>query len=354
MARLRKTLPKNFEELLNQGDIDELKAVLEKCELYAYSGYSKKTALFFPNIPDELVRYLVQEKGMKINHPDIYGTTPLHKQAEYGSKNLELFIELGANMDAVTKTDKETPLHVASYRHHVDAVKTLIAHGAKINAKNWQRNNPLEAMLRSCPNMDIEKVADIAEIFLNQGMKINNKMKEQVQRIGKNFEFYKADFNPDYLEVTEQGLNKLYQLFSVPPVPPLKRHNGISKITVINGTWPKQHNALWELLVPGRGQANTVQGEVIRISGRVAREVMDNGGMNWDNEYRKMLKYLLDCFAEGNPLTEKELKEAQYIGKLISHSGEADDEPERLMELAVKWVAQNTEPIQLGEVEYKR
>ncbi len=137
-------------------------------------------------------------------------------------------------------------------------------------------------------------------------------------------------------------------------MPPLKRHNGISKITVINGTWPKQHNALWELLVPGRGQANTVQGEVIRISGRVAREVMDNGGMNWDNEYRKMLKYLLDCFAEGNLLTEKELKEAQYIGKLISHSGEADDEPERLMELAVKWVAQNTEPIQLGEVEYKR
>ncbi len=62
MAKLRKTLPKNFEELLNQGDIDELKAVLDKCELYAYSGYSKKTALFFPNIPDELVRYLTQDR----------------------------------------------------------------------------------------------------------------------------------------------------------------------------------------------------------------------------------------------------------------------------------------------------
>lgn len=354
MARLRKTLPKNFEELLNQGDIDELKAVLEKCELYAYSGYSKKTALFFPNIPDELVRYLVQEKGMKINHEDKYGTTALYEQAEYGSKNLELFIELGANINAVTKTSKQTPLHAASYRHHADAVKTLIAHGAKINARNWQGDNPLEEMLRSCANINIEEAAEIAEIFLNHGMKISNKMKEQVQRIGKNFEFYKADFNPDYLEATEQGLNKLYQLFSVPPVPPLKRHDGSSKITVINGTWSKQHSALWELLVPGRGQADTVQGEVIRISGKVAYEVMDNGGINWDSEYRKMLKYLLDCFAEGNPLTEEELKEARYIGKLISHSGEADDEPERLMELAVKWVSQNTEPIQLGEVEYKR
>lgn len=354
MAKLRKTLPKNFEELLNQGNIDELKAVLEKCELYAYSGYSKKTALFFPNIPDELVRYLVQEKGMKINHQDKYGTTALYKQAEYGSKNLELFIELGADINAVTNTDKQTPLHAASYRHHADAVKTLIAHGAKINAKNWQRNNPLEEMLCSCANINIEEVAAIAEIFLNRGMKISDKMKEQVQRIGRNFEFYKADFNPDYLEAAEQGLNKLYQLFSVPPAPPLKRHDGMSKITVINGTWPKQHNALWELLVPGRGHADTVQGEVIRISGRVAHEVMDNGGINWDSDYRKMLKYLLNCFAEGNPLTEEELKEARYIGKLISHSGEADDEPERLMELAVKWVSQNTEPIQLEEVEYER
>ncbi len=354
MAKLRKTLPKNFEELLNQGDIDELKAVLDKCELYAYSGYSKKTALFFPNIPDELVRYLTQEKGVKINHQDKYGTTALYHQAEYGSKNLKLFIELGADINAVTATDKQTPLHAAAYGYHADAVQTLISHGARMNVKNWKKNNPLEEMLCSCPNMYIEKAVEIAEIFLSNGMKISDKMKEQVQRIGRKFEFYKADFNSDYLEEAEQGLNKLYQLFSVPPVSPLKRHDGISKITVINAAWPKQHNALWELLVPGRGHADTIQGEVIRISGKVAHEVMDNGGINWDNDYRKMLKYLLNCFSLGNALTKPELDEAQRMGKLISHSGEADDEPERLMELAVKWVSQNTQPIQLGEVEYER
>lgn len=354
MAKLRKTLPKDFQDMMDTGDVEQIKSILEKCELYAYSGYGKDTALFFRNVPDELVRYLVLEKGMDINHLNEYGRTALHQQAEYGSKNLELFIELGADMHATTKLQGNTPLHDAAERHQADAVRTLLAHGADMNAANWQDENPLEAMLHYCRNADIERTAITAKIFLDEGMQINDKMKAFVKKIGEDFEFYRDNFNPDYLEDAENGLNQLYTLFSVPPVPPLKRYDGKSPITVIKGPWYKQHDALWKLLVPGSGQAKTVQGEVIRISGKVAYEVMDNGGMNWDSDYRKMVKYLLESFSTANPLTENELTEAKQIGQLISRFGQADNEPERLMELAVKWVKQNPEPIEIGTVEYRR
>ncbi|WP_437368343.1 hypothetical protein [Maribacter litoralis] len=39
----RKTLPKNFKELLENNSIEELILVLKKCNIDAYGGYSKKT-----------------------------------------------------------------------------------------------------------------------------------------------------------------------------------------------------------------------------------------------------------------------------------------------------------------------
>ena len=43
----RVTLPKNFEELINNGDIEGLKALYEKCELHAsYDGrFGKNTVV---------------------------------------------------------------------------------------------------------------------------------------------------------------------------------------------------------------------------------------------------------------------------------------------------------------------
>lgn len=354
MAKLRKTLPKDFQELLNNGDIEQIKAVLEKCELYAYSGYSKNTALFFNNIPDELVRYLVLEKGMDINYKNTYGSTAFQNQIVYRGKNLELFIELGADIQTEKNLVKETPLHDAANWHNEEAVRLLLAHGAKLDAKDFHQENPLETMLHQCRNVDILQVAVISKIFLDAGVKISDKMKAYVKKIGENFEFHRENFNPDSLECTENSLKQLYELFSVSPVSPLNRHDGRTQITVIEGPWYKQHDALWKLLVLGSGHAKTIQGEVIRISGKVAYEVMDNGGMNWDSDYRKMVKFLVECFASANPLVEEEKNEAKKIEQLISRFGKADNEPERLMELAVKWVAQNPEPMEIGTVQYRR
>src|SRR5262249_25453552 len=46
-------------------------------------------------------------------------------------------------------------------------------------------------------------------------------------------------------------------------------------------TYWTEHARLWDELVPPSGPAATVQGEVIRIVGKLTREAYTNGNINW-------------------------------------------------------------------------
>ena len=118
----------------------------------------------------------------------------------------------------------------------------------------------------------------------------------------------------------------------------------------------EQHHALWEFLVPISGKCFTVQGEVIRITGRVDNESKGNGGVNWDTEYRKMLKALLEFFGQGNTLTEEDMQVTQQAINSINSCKACGcwDATDKLKELAVKWVKQNPTPISLNNVNYQR
>ena len=117
--------------------------------------------------------------------------------------------------------------------------------------------------------------------------------------------------------------------------------------------WQAQHNELWGLLIPSKGHAKTVQGEVVRITGKVAYEILDNGGINWDNQLRQMLKSLNHYFSLGTPLHPAARQEARALTKEL-HDGNGGDEPVRLCELAVHWVLSNPNPIALEQPAYKR
>lgn len=76
----RKTLPTDFELLLERGTMAELKAVFDVCELNARGGYSKETALAFDKCPDDLARWLAAQ-GADLSATDTWGNTPLHSRA---------------------------------------------------------------------------------------------------------------------------------------------------------------------------------------------------------------------------------------------------------------------------------
>lgn len=350
MGRKRKTLPKNFDELIEAGDITALKEVFARCELDARFGYSKSTALSF-NIPNELFRWLV-EQGADINAGDNYGRTALHKHASSWWGSCELLLELGAEIEALDYQN-ETPLFAAAGSFKSNAVQTLVANAANLSAENKMKQTPLEKALAMCRNIDIVHMAEVADILLNAGATVTQKMKDSVKRIGDVFEFHREGFNKEYLIETDEALYRLYELFDVPPVGKRKTHDGTSPITVSTKGWQAQHHELWNYLIPSQGHANTVQGEVIRITGKVSYEVLDNGGINWDNEFRQMLKCLNHYFSLGTPLHPTELQEAATLVKEL-HNGHGSDEPARLCEMAVQWVLKNPKPITMERPDYKR
>lgn len=354
MTKKRVTLPKEFKDLMDEGNIEALKAVYDRCELTAHDGrFSLCTPLHMGGVPDELVIWLV-EKGLDINIPDYYGATPLYRQAILGRDTVKLLCELGADIEKPNRYG-DTPLHMAAEFFHPKTVKFLINKGANVNVENDMGRTPLASVLMVCRGIYIAQTAEIASMLLEAGAKKTSAMKEKVENIGKDFEFHRESIHPDYIEAADKGLTKLYELFDVKPVEKRITHDGVSPIKLVEGSWEEQYEELWSFLIPSSGPAKTVQGEVIRIPGRVRDELDRNGGVNWDRDYRKMLQALPQYLSLGIPLSDQELEETKELIAQV-HGKDFDDEPrlDRLCQLAIAWIKQNPEPLLLEKTSYKR
>lgn len=369
MKAKKKTLPKDFEELLKTGDVAAIKVVFEKSDVNARGGFFKSTALAFNELPDDVARWLVGQ-GADIEAASNYGTTPLHDRAGHWQGKIDILLELGADVNS-SDIRGDTPLHKAALVGNVRTARILLEHGARIDATNNSELTPLELALLRCSH--IKQLAEMAELllaaqpyqktgfrsfssrFLERGKKcddrISSKMRDFVERIGRDFEFSRGDFNPESRDATSAALDKLYALFDVSPVPRRNVHDGKSPIVAKTAKWEDRHQELWELLVPSSGAANTVQGEVIRISGRIERELDGNGGINWDAEFKQMADALLTHLGSGNPLPPSKLKDATTI---VSEVKRKYGDTRRLSELAVEWVELNPKPAALPAPSYSR
>lgn len=287
----KKRLPKDFESQLEAGNLKELTALFETHDIDARGGDSKQTALAFDQCPDDLTRWLV-ESGADLAAEDTYGETPLHARSRGRMGRIQILLDLGADVHHGEKR-QGTPLHAAAVTCDFKTAKLLLRHGARVDALNRDGETPLARALARCSNMLIPAMSAFAELLLSAGARRTPEMKKWVTRIGTNFEFHRAGFNPDFLEETSAGLEKLYKLFGVDPVARRVVHDGKTPIVARSSSWQDQHQELWELLVPSRGAAATVQGEVIRITGKIHRELEVNGGANWDREFGKMAQAFL-------------------------------------------------------------
>ena len=349
MAKKKKTLPANFYELIEAKDLDALKAVFNECELNAYDRRSfKKPALSFYEIPLELMDWLIAQ-GADINIKDEYDRTPLHYHAQVNNvEKVALLLERGADIEAQDKY-KNTPLHFAEY--NAEVAQLLIEKGADIKAKDNRGHNVMERLLSRLYSGYIERAVKAAEIYLKAGLKPTKYAKEQVTRVGEDFEFHREDSDTEWVEKREEALQQLYKLFDVPPVPRRIQHDGKSAIILAGDTWEERYEQAWTLLVPSSGSAITVQGEVVRIAGRVNDELLRNAMGNWNKEYHKMLTAISGYLQQENSLSESELAEVADIQKHILEDDGTGSQ--RLCELATAWVVQNPKPIALGKVNYK-
>ena len=110
----------------------------------------------------------------------------------------------------------------------------------------------------------------------------------------------------------------------------------------------RQYGELWDLLVPDSGQCRTLQGEVIRIAGRVGHEVYDNGGINWDRSFGKLLDQYLSVVRSGLPMPPSSVARAEAaVASLKGRSMNTGDVDE-ITKLAVEWVRLNPVLVELN------
>lgn len=347
----KKLLPKDFEAMLKKRSLTDLKALFDTCDVNARGSYNKQTALAFPECPDKLAHWLV-ENGADLHAVDQFGDTPLHARACHWKVRIEVLLELGADANHGDGQNAHgTPLHAAAGSYRVATAGLLLQHGARVNALTEDRQTPLEYALERCSNINIADMAALAELLLEAGARKTPAMKESVARIGTDFEFHRSNFNAKFLKATSAGLDKLYVLFGVPPAHRRVLHDGKAPIVARSARWQDQHQELWELLVPSSGAARTVQGEVVRIAGRIHDEFERNGGANWDHEYKRMADAFLVHVSSGKPLAESLLTEAR---KIVAKIKRKNGDTRRLCELGVKWIARNPKPRKLPSPDYER
>ena len=87
-------------------------------------------------------------------------------------------------------------------------------------------------------------------------------------------------------------------------------------------TEKEEFQSFWDLLVPPKGKAETVQGEVIRIAGRIEYEFLDNGCINWDEDFKKMLDAFLRYVQLGNGFSGDDLSSAELLVHLLKDNGD--------------------------------
>lgn len=105
---------------------------------------------------------------------------------------------------------------------------------------------------------------------------------------------------------------------------------------------------LWQTYVPKSGQAETVQGELIRAIERLKSEAQRNANMNWNKGHEILAKYIEDILMNSNIFNAKEKEKIKMdIKELLDFEYPKTENEiyDRLREKIIEWYFQNKEPI---------
>ena len=351
MAQKKKRLVEHFDLIIESGDFEAFKSVFEKCEIDAKvpGGKTTRNAFSFKNLTPKHIQFLI-DNGLEVNADCGYGYPAVYFHAS-NKENLKCLIENGADVNYAASNYRGNALTGACDTLNAEAVANLLEAGASVNVTDVFGRSLLDLTLQSCDNIYIPNAVRISEMLMAAGCEKTEKTDELVKNIGERFEFFRDSMSDELVDSLSEALDELYRLFGVTPVPRKKTYDGKSPISVSSAKWQEQYNELWQMLVPGSGKAKTVQGEMIRIVGRVTHEILDNGSMNWGSDFKLMLKSYSDFLKMNESLEPELVEEADKISRRISANSDKTD-LYRLSELTVKWVLANPDPIPLGNVEY--
>lgn len=112
------------------------------------------------------------EHGADTEARGAYGCTVLHKVAgarfEDDARSVDVLISGGAATKARNNKDR-TPLHCASYRLNLGAMRALLRSGADLRARDDDGRSPLQLAVSGVDLDAIARVADAVDLLLRRG-----------------------------------------------------------------------------------------------------------------------------------------------------------------------------------------
>lgn len=105
---------------------------------------------------------------------------------------------------------------------------------------------------------------------------------------------------------------------------------------------------LWQTYVPVRGQASTVQGELIRAVEKLRDEARRNGNVNWSDDHAVLVAYVRQTLLESGLFDTDARQEIERDARrlLEFECPATSEEPyDRLTDRVVEWSRAHPEPV---------
>lgn len=348
---LRKTLPADIEQIIASGDVEAVARAVERCEIGAYlrgSAYEPRL-MHFP-ASEEITDFLLA-RGEDINSRDRYGRTPIH--ARVRSRCLDqipMLIARGGDINARDTSD-QTALFGVVERFPVADLSQMIAWGADplvvADSRVYGKATLMEYALRQESLFDAPRALPVMRLLLSLGAPVGERVPVALRSMDRMRCTFVTHGLPDHLsqsrvDEASAALSELCALFGVEQRE-AQRAPVVGERLELDPSVPalRQHGELWDLLVPDSGQCQTLQGEVIRIAGRVGHEVYDNGGINWDRSFGKLLDQYLSVVRSGLPMPPDSVVRAEAAVASLKSRSMSHQAVDDITELAVAWVRLN-------------
>ena len=355
--RLRKTLPADIEQVIASGDVEAVARAVARCEIGAYlrgSAYEPRL-MHFP-ASEEITDFLLA-RGEDVNSRDRYQRTPIHARVQSRCLDqIPLLIARGGDINARDTSD-QTALFGVVERFPVADVSQMIAWGADplvvADSRVYGKATLVENVVAWHNFLDTPRALAVIRLLLSVGAPVGERVPTALRSMDRMRCTFITHGLPDHLsqsrvDEASAALSELCALFGVEQQE-AQRAPVVGERLELDLSVPalRQYGELWDLLVPDSGQCRTLQGEVIRIAGRVGHEVYDNGGINWDRSFGKLLDQYLRVVASGVSLPPDSLSRAEAAVASLKSRSMSHQAVDDITELAVAWVHLNPVLVEL-------
>src|SRR5574344_1148865 len=166
MGKKRKTLIDNFQEIIDSGNLEDFKAVFDKCEITATNrGSTTRNAFSYKGLTPVHIQFLI-DNGLDANSDCGYGNSAVFHQAK-DLDNMKCLLDNGADINLVIKNYRGSALSEAVENLDPIAVSNLLECGASVDVLcDFDGKSILDAALAHCDNGYIIKALEICKMLL--------------------------------------------------------------------------------------------------------------------------------------------------------------------------------------------